>query len=83
MDNLSPLGVSFKKTIQFQGKLFTTSFLQATVAGPIQGIDFLRKFKVLCLVTLCSLFTSSVIEYLNQMATEKCGAQQLSTHVTS
>jgi hypothetical protein len=35
-----------KKTVQFQGKLFTSSFLQAAVAGPILGIDFLRKFKV-------------------------------------
>jgi hypothetical protein len=35
-----------QKTVQFQGKLFTYSFLQATVAGPILGIDFLRKFKV-------------------------------------
>jgi hypothetical protein len=34
-----------KKTVQFQGKLFTTSFLQAAMAGPILGIDFLRKFK--------------------------------------
>jgi hypothetical protein len=35
-----------KKTVQFQGKLFTASFLQAAVASPILGIDFLRKFKV-------------------------------------
>ncbi len=35
-----------QKTVQFQGKLFTSSFLQAAVAGPILGIDFLRKFKV-------------------------------------
>ncbi len=35
-----------QRTVQFQGKLFTSSFLQATVAGPISGIDFLRKFKV-------------------------------------
>ncbi len=33
--------------MQFQGKLFTSSFLQATVAGPILDIDFLRKFKVI------------------------------------
>jgi hypothetical protein len=38
MGNLSPLGVSLKK--QFKGKLFTATFLQATVAGPILGIDF-------------------------------------------
>jgi hypothetical protein len=31
---------------QFQGKLFSLQFLQATVAGPILGIDFLRRFKV-------------------------------------
>ncbi len=35
-----------KKTVQFQGKLFTSSFLQAALTGPILGIDFLRKFKV-------------------------------------
>jgi hypothetical protein len=28
------------------GKLFTANFLQAAVAGPILGIDFLRKFKI-------------------------------------
>jgi hypothetical protein len=36
-----------KKTVQFQGKLFTSTFLQATVAGPILDIDFARKFKVI------------------------------------
>jgi hypothetical protein len=36
-----------KKTVQFQGKLFTSTFLQAAVADPILGIDFLRKFKVI------------------------------------
>jgi hypothetical protein len=35
-----------QKTVQSQGKLFTATFLQAAVAGPILGIDFLRKFKV-------------------------------------
>jgi hypothetical protein len=34
------------KTVQFQGKLFTAEFLQAAVAGPILGIDFLRKFRI-------------------------------------
>jgi hypothetical protein len=34
------------KTFQFQGKLFTASLLQAAVAGPILGIDFLRKFRI-------------------------------------
>jgi hypothetical protein len=43
VDNLSPLG---EKTVQFQGKLFSLQFLQAAVAGPILGIDFLRRFKV-------------------------------------
>jgi hypothetical protein len=46
MDNPSPLGVLLKK-LQFQSKLFTSTFLQATVAGPILGIDFLRKLKVI------------------------------------
>jgi hypothetical protein len=47
MANPSPLGVLLKKIVQFQGKLFTSTFLQAAVAGPILGIDFLRKFKVI------------------------------------
>jgi hypothetical protein len=34
------------ETVQFMGKLFTANFLQAAVAGPILGIDFLRKFKI-------------------------------------
>jgi hypothetical protein len=34
------------KTVQLQGKLFTATILQAAVAGPILGIDFLRKFKL-------------------------------------
>jgi hypothetical protein len=34
------------KTVQFQGKLLTAKFLQAAVAGPILGIDFLRKFRI-------------------------------------
>jgi hypothetical protein len=46
MANPSPLGVLSKK-LQFRGKLFTSTFLQAAVAGPILGIDFLRKFKVI------------------------------------
>jgi hypothetical protein len=35
-----------QKTVKFQSKLFSLQFLQAAVAGPIQGIDFLRRFKV-------------------------------------
>jgi hypothetical protein len=35
-----------QKNVQFQGKLFTSIFLKAAVAGPILGIDFLRTFKV-------------------------------------
>jgi hypothetical protein len=31
-----------QRTFQFQGKLFTSSFLQAAVAGPILCIDFMR-----------------------------------------
>jgi hypothetical protein len=41
-----PSGGLNKKTVQFQGKLFTFSFLQAAVAGPILGIDFLRRFRI-------------------------------------
>jgi hypothetical protein len=36
----------FSKTVQFQGKLFTAKFLQPAVAGPILGIDFLRRFRI-------------------------------------
>ncbi len=32
-----------KKTVQFQGKLFSSQFLQAAVAGPILGIVFLKR----------------------------------------
>ncbi len=35
-----------QKTVQFQGKLFSSQILQAAVAGPILGIEFLRRFKV-------------------------------------
>jgi hypothetical protein len=35
-----------QKTVQFQGKLSTATFLQAAVAGPILDIDYLRKFEV-------------------------------------
>jgi hypothetical protein len=41
-----PSWVFIKKTVQFQGKLFTSTFLQAAVASPILGIEILRKFKV-------------------------------------
>jgi hypothetical protein len=40
MGKPSPLGVLLKTTVQFQGKLFTSTFLQAAVAGPFLGIDF-------------------------------------------
>jgi hypothetical protein len=35
-----------KRIVQFHGKLYSSQFLQAAVAGPILDIDFLRKFKV-------------------------------------
>jgi hypothetical protein len=41
-----PLWGFIKKTVQFQGKLFTATILQVAVAGPILGIGFLRKNKV-------------------------------------
>jgi hypothetical protein len=34
------------KTVQFQGKLFNSTFLQATVAGSFLGMDLLQKFKI-------------------------------------
>jgi hypothetical protein len=45
MGKQSPPGFS-SQTVQFQGKMFTFSFLQAAVAGPILGIDFLGKLKI-------------------------------------
>jgi hypothetical protein len=33
-------------TVQFQGKLFTSSFLHSAVGGPILRIDFLSKFRI-------------------------------------
>jgi hypothetical protein len=41
----NPFLAIHKKTVQFQGKLFTSRFLQAAVAGSILGIYFLRKFR--------------------------------------
>jgi hypothetical protein len=35
-----------QKTVQFQGKLFSSQFLQTAVAGPILDIDILRRSKV-------------------------------------
>ncbi len=57
-----------QKTVQFQGKLFTSTFLQAAVAGPILGIDFLRKFKVIVSPELSQI----------QFA---CSAAALSAHI--
>ncbi len=57
-----------KKTVQFQGKLFTSTFLQAALAGPILGIDFLRKFKVIVSPELSQI----------QFA---CSAAALSAHI--
>jgi hypothetical protein len=34
------------KNVRFQGKTFKHTFLQAAVAGPILGIDFLKQFNV-------------------------------------
>ncbi len=45
MDNQSPFG-DLLKIVQFHGKLFSSQFLRAAVAGPILGIDIFRKFKV-------------------------------------
>jgi hypothetical protein len=42
-----PLLGFYPKTVQFQGKLITSTFLQAAPAGPVLGIDFLRKLKVI------------------------------------
>jgi hypothetical protein len=46
MANPSPPGVLSKKLCNFKA-FFTSTFLQAAVAGPFLGIDFLRKFKVI------------------------------------
>jgi hypothetical protein len=46
MANPSPLGVLLKNCA-ISRQTFTSTFLQAAVVGPILGIDFLRKFKVI------------------------------------
>jgi hypothetical protein len=58
MDSLSTLGDSLKKTVQFEGKLFSLQFLQAAVAGPILGVDFLRRFKVIVAPETSQIFFS-------------------------
>jgi hypothetical protein len=63
-----PLLGFIQKTVQFQGKLFTSTFLQAAEAGPILGIDFLRKFKVIVSPELSQI----------QFA---CSAAALSAHI--
>ncbi len=62
MANPSSLGVLLKK-LQFQGKLFTSTFLQAAVADPILGIDFLRKFKGTQSNTVCLFSTGPARPY--------------------
>jgi hypothetical protein len=37
----------YPKNCAISRQLFTSTFLQAAVAGPILGIDFLRKFEVI------------------------------------
>jgi hypothetical protein len=54
MANQSPLGILFPKPSSFKAsclqpnfcKLFTAKCLQAAMAGPILGIDFMRKFRI-------------------------------------
>ena len=41
-----PTWGTISKIVRFQGKTFNHSFLQAAVAGPILGLDFLKKFNV-------------------------------------
>ncbi len=59
-----------QRTVQFQGKLFTSSFLQAAVASPILGIDFLRNLKVKVvpetshILFACTTVASSVLPCL-------------------
>ena len=43
---LIPTWGFISKVVQFQGRSFQHFFLQAAVAGPILGIDFLKKFNV-------------------------------------
>jgi hypothetical protein len=55
-----------KKTVQFQGKFFTSTFLQAAVAGPILGIDFLRKFKVTVLFQRSTKYSLLALQRLTR-----------------
>jgi hypothetical protein len=54
-----------QKTVQFQGKLFTSTFLQAAVAGPILGIDFLRKFKVTVSPEISQRFSHLHVDWID------------------
>jgi hypothetical protein len=50
MDNQSPFFVGgdlFQKPSSFRANIFYCHFLQAVVEGPILGIDFLRKFRII------------------------------------
>jgi hypothetical protein len=50
------------KIVQFQGKLFTAKLLQATVAGLILSIDFLKEFRItVALETSQVLFACTVM----------------------
>jgi hypothetical protein len=57
-----------QKTVQFQGKLFKSTFLQATVAGPILGIDFLRKFKVIVSPEISQRFSHLHVDLVGPIA---------------
>jgi hypothetical protein len=49
-----------KKTVQFQGKLFSSQFLQDAVADHILGIDFLRRFKVTVALETSQIFFACI-----------------------
>jgi hypothetical protein len=46
-DFIIPIWGFVSKTVQFQGKLFTSQFMQSVIAGHILGIIFWRKLKSL------------------------------------
>ncbi len=67
------------KTVQFQGKLFISSFLQAAVAGPILVIYLLRKFRITVTIETSQIMFACTVAA--QPATKPCLPSFLSTQL--
>jgi len=60
------------KFVQFQRKTFKHTFLQAAVAGPILGIDFLKKFNVTIAPASNKILFATTID---ASSTDRCSNQ--------